>query len=606
MAFTVESRLGRGRSVETFAAVLEVGGERMDVVVKRARPEFRDNAAFTAALEAWGNTQKAADHEHLVAVFEAGRTPEGVYVIQEKIDGAALSTLLGMLRRRKRTLKPAFALLVAEQVAAALAYLHTELGVAHGGIDPGEVLLGYDGGVKLGDQRLRDLDQHIGEDLLEQSDRSDYLSPERSKGEPPSIKSDLYAFALVVLEALIGHPVWTAESMTVAGTLDALRDFSSVGQAQPALTRRLVEILGECLEALPSKRPASAVPVAKAFAKLNRTHGISASDAGLGKFVEALVPPPDAEEAPTRMVDPSFAEALQKEQDAQFEGASVAIDPEFERRAALPKQAAPLLGHTVELGAAKAEPKAAAEAPSPGASSKPPPADDDPKTVASPRAGSSRPADAGRAEPAKPPAAPKATPHLVRDIREGGPQQRRDPSVEKPRPGEVRVEGAPSPARTGRDDTARAQNEAGPRGRDKSAAPLAPSRRRAVVVPEVHRVAAQASSTLDEHQRRTMGIVGAAIAVVVLLIGGLWIVSGGPPRTVRLRATSAPPGAAVVDAESERLLGRTPVEADVTVEGELLRLRFELDGYEPHAVSIGSESGEVRYEAKMIPLGAER
>ncbi len=548
MAFTVQSRLGRGRSVETFAAVLEVGKERLDVVVKRARPEYRNNEAFATALESWGNTQKEADHEHLVAVFEAGRTPEGVYVIQEKVDGAALVTLLSMLRRRKRTLKPEFALVVAEQVASALAYLHTQVGVAHGGIDPGEVLLGYDGTVKLGDQRLRELDQHIGKDLVDADDRVDYLAPERHQGEPPSKKSDLYAFALVVLEMLIGHPVWTAESMTVDGTLDALRDFSPVGQAKPDLTKELVDVLGGCLAALPAKRPISAMPVAGALRDLNKRHGITSAGAGLGKFVEALVPPPDAEEAPTQMVDAAFAAELDRKRDEQFEGASVAIDPEIERQAGLPKRAGPLLGVTVELDRLGDRKDTAL----------PKPAEAEPAPKAAPR---SLHAIAAAKKPVTPAPAPAAAPA----------------PAPKPAPAP-----APKPA---------------------AKAPVAPSRKREVSVPQVHRVAAKASSERDADQRRILMFAGIGVAVLLVVVFTMMALSTDE-RTIRLRATSVPEGAEVYDAEGERLLGRTPLETDVVVDGELMKLRFEMVGHEPHRVTIGSESGEVRYEAKMTAVGA--
>lgn len=520
MAFTIESRLGRGRSVETFAAVLTVGTERLDVVVKRARPEFGKNKAFQDALLAWGNAQKSADHEHLVAVLEAGTTPEGVYVIQEKVEGAALATVLKRLRRRKRTLKPAFALIIAEMVANALQYLHKDLGVAHGGIDPGEVLIGYDGDVKLGDQKLRELDTHVGSDLIEPDDRSDYLSPERRNGEPPSVRSDLYAFGLMVLEMLIGHPVWMAESMSVDETLSALRDFSPIGQAQPDLTRELIEALGSCLETRHDKRPLNAVPVAKAIAELNARHGITPDGAGLGKFVEALVPPPEAEEAPTQMFDPEFAEKMAKKQEerlSQWEGLSVAINPEIERKLAEAKHtplaaSTPIVGKTVELGIPKTGEK---EAPEPS----PPP------------------------EPAP-----------------------REPS-------------APPPAR-------------------EPSAPLAPSVKREASVPAVHRVAVAANERVEASQRRTMLLAAVAVLVLGVVIAGLVAMSGPEERIVRLSAKSIPTGATVFDGRDDRLLGQTPLEMDVEVLGELLELRFELDGHEPHTVSIGGER-EIRYEAKM-------
>ena len=69
MAFTIKSRLGRGRTIESFAATLEVDSERFEVVVKRPRAEFKTNVAFSDALIAWGEpeTVTARVREHLDA-----------------------------------------------------------------------------------------------------------------------------------------------------------------------------------------------------------------------------------------------------------------------------------------------------------------------------------------------------------------------------------------------------------------------------------------------------------------------------------------------------------------------------------------------------------
>lgn len=334
MAFTVHARLGRGRTVETFSAILEVGGERLDVAVKRPRPEFAKNEAFSGALLEWGEAQKDLDHDHLVAVLESGRTEDGVYVIQERVDGVTLGQVLRTLRRKRRTLTPTHALVVAERVAAALAYLADKRG--HGALDPDEILVSYDGQVMVTDQRLFELRAHVGQDLLEDSGEDDpYRPPEVGPGHTPDPRSDVYAFGLILLEMMIGHPVWTAESMTVNDALKALRDFTHIGQASPELTKGLLEIIGPCLNEDPGERPMSAVPVHQALADLISRHGVTADDVGLGQFVEAILPPPETEDAPTMMVDPEQAERMAKERalSADWDNLSVMINPEIERRA---------------------------------------------------------------------------------------------------------------------------------------------------------------------------------------------------------------------------------------------------------------------------------
>ena len=325
MAFRVESRLGRGRVVDTFDAVLEVHGEKLDVVIKRARPEFSNNAALQDELLEWGLSQAEIDHPDVVAVLEAGRDQDGVYIIQERVDGATLARLLTTLRKGHRTLNPAHGLLIAERVASAVAGLQASGANYHGALKPTQVLVGYDGVVKLGDQRMGDLLSVVGRDL----DAED-----ASPGQATGPSGDAYAFALMILEMMLGHPVWRTASMSVNDALRALVDFAPVAQVQPALARELRSVLQPCLESAPRARPAHFAPVSGQVTDLINRHSIKRDPEGLGAFVELISPPLEDADAPTRMavapeIDGPGLLMLTPDRKAQFEAASVVITPEI-------------------------------------------------------------------------------------------------------------------------------------------------------------------------------------------------------------------------------------------------------------------------------------
>lgn len=337
MAFTLKSRIGRGRTTETFAARLTVGAEELDVAVKRPRPEYAANEAFLAAFLRWAEEQKEIDHENVVVVLEAGRIAEGAYVIQEKVDGVSLAEVLAALTKKKRTMSMKLALLIAERVAAVLEMLH-EKKLAHGGLDPGEVLISYQGNIKVGDQKLRALDVHLGADLGdERSGTAMYRAPELAeKRGGPTPAGDVYSLALVVLECLIGRPVWTAQSMTVEGAIGALRDFTHVGQAQPALTEDLTSVLLGSTQLKPENRVQSGRELHAGIARIIKTHHLQAEKSELAAFVEALLPPARIDDAPTTIGDPATIQAMEDARGARLEkleGTSVPIDPDLEKKA---------------------------------------------------------------------------------------------------------------------------------------------------------------------------------------------------------------------------------------------------------------------------------
>ena len=330
MAFRVESRLGRGRVVDTFDAVLEVQGEKLDVVIKRVRPELRRNDALQDALLAWGQNQAEVDHPDVVAVLEAGRDQDGVYVIQEKVEGTTLARMLNTLRKSRRALSPSNALYIAERLTSAVAGLQTSLAGFHGDLRPQEVLVGYDGMVKVGDQRLSDLATLAGFNLNPATADNDYRGPEGPLG---SSAADGYASALIVLEMMLGHPVWKTSTMTVDDALRALVDFAPIAQGQPQLANELKDLLYPCLRLAVSERPHDFAPVAHGISSLLDRHGITRDSASLGQFAELVSPPLEDADAPTRMAAPEMMEAgrlwMPPERKAAFDAASVIITPEI-------------------------------------------------------------------------------------------------------------------------------------------------------------------------------------------------------------------------------------------------------------------------------------
>ena len=329
MDFKLTARLGRGRTVESFAGVMERDGARTSVVVKRPRPELAGDQTFADALIGWGQSQIGLDHPNMVSVLASGRDDQA-YVVQERIFGGSLARLLSELRQRKRTLRPDLAFSIALQIADAVAAMHRYGHGPHGGIDPNEILIGHGGEVKIGDQKLHSLDALAG---TEYAQSPTYLAPEvAADTDVASVSGDVYAIALTALEMLIGMPVWRSGAMTVEASVRALKDFSHVGQVQPALTDDLVTVLGMCLEPRVENRFPSAHEVYEELRRIARKNELAPDEDALGAFVRAALPQPEADQAPTMLVavqhsDPS--EDVGRRPD--FRAASVMIDPEFER-----------------------------------------------------------------------------------------------------------------------------------------------------------------------------------------------------------------------------------------------------------------------------------
>jgi serine/threonine protein kinase len=359
MAFSIKARIGRGRTVETFQAVLEVGRESMEVAVKRPRPEFVHNARFSAALIDWGIRHKEVEHPSIVGILEAGGAQESAYVIQELVDGASLAQLMEALRRKRRSFTVPVALAIAERVASGLEHLHDRK-MVHGAIDPHEILISSEGAVRLGDEGLHQLDVHIGTDLHDDPGESLLYQPPEVRPQTVGTRpaEDVWALALVVVEMLIGHAVWRKPPMTVEGAIGALKDFTHIGHSQPALTQDLVEILAASTHTDPASRVPAGRELAAGLRRMIGKHRLVTDARAIGSFVAALMPTMSVDDAPTMMVDargrpPSVPELP----NSQLEYLSIAIDPDLEQKAVARSGPSPrVLAHEGACGAIVATP----------------------------------------------------------------------------------------------------------------------------------------------------------------------------------------------------------------------------------------------------------
>jgi serine/threonine protein kinase len=171
-----------------------------DVAIKSFRAGAADPRRFRAEIR----TLARLDHPHLVSVFDAGEHDGVPFMVLQHVAGATLADLL-----RSGPLPPDRVRQMAIEVTSALAYVH-EQRVIHRDVKPSNILFDTDGRALLGDfgvavaldaTRLTLDAGTIG--------TAAYLAPEQASGSDVSATADIYAFGLVLSEALVGRPVYS-------------------------------------------------------------------------------------------------------------------------------------------------------------------------------------------------------------------------------------------------------------------------------------------------------------------------------------------------------------------------------------------------------------
>jgi len=189
-------RLGAG----AFGVVWLALDERLDRVVAVKRIEVHDSA-MAARAEREAIAAARLSHPGIVALHEAGRDAEAVYLVSELVRGKTLRERLvaGELSDRDVTR-------LGVALCDALSHAHAR-GVIHRDIKPANIIIpdrpdGEAGIVKLTDFGIALI---VGDDALTHTGdvvgTLAYMAPEQADGSPVSGQSDLYSLALVLYEA---------------------------------------------------------------------------------------------------------------------------------------------------------------------------------------------------------------------------------------------------------------------------------------------------------------------------------------------------------------------------------------------------------------------
>jgi WD40 repeat protein len=231
-------------------------GWQVDLAVKSPRPTLWSNGidAFIDEAEVWVGL---APHPHLCTchyVRVVGGVPR---IFAELVTGGTVAQAL----RAGRLRTVADILDVAIQMAWGLRAAH-QAGVVHQDVKPSNALITADGLVKITDFGLARAQQRAGgtgdggESILvtHRGLTPAYASPEQASGQRVGRHSDVWSWAVSVLELFTGQVTWRH------GALAA----EALGGA--AMPRDVAGLLRECLAPDPAARPADLGPLAERLA----------------------------------------------------------------------------------------------------------------------------------------------------------------------------------------------------------------------------------------------------------------------------------------------------------------------------------------------------
>ncbi|MBZ0116485.1 MAG: serine/threonine protein kinase, partial [Sandaracinaceae bacterium] len=277
--YVLFDRIGSGGMADIYLAraQTELGVARR-VVIKDILPELSGDAHFADMLIAEAKLVAGLRHANIAQVTDLGREAGRLFIAMEYVEGLDLNVLLRTLSKRKIPLPPELAFFIVREVLVALDFAHrakgadgAPLGIVHRDVSPSNVLISFEGEVKLCDFGIAKAtsaqagraSRPSGPDESGERSRiagkAAYMSPEHARGEAIDARADVFAAGIVLWELCAGRRLYR-------GSEDEMLAQARAGKVPPLPDRGLPKqadlqaILDLALAPDPNERwPAAAV-----------------------------------------------------------------------------------------------------------------------------------------------------------------------------------------------------------------------------------------------------------------------------------------------------------------------------------------------------------
>lgn len=297
--YTVVRRVGSGGMAELYLARLDgPSGFVKPVALKLMHPHLSDDAHFAQMFLKEARIAATLEHSAIVQVLDVGEFGGEYFMALEFVHGQDLRRVLADL---KAPMPLGAALQVILEVARALHYAHRlrdpggrALGIVHRDVSPSNVLLSYQGSVKLADFGVAKM---TGRTVATASGtlkgKMGYMSPEQCLQEHVDARSDVFSLGVVLYEATTGRRAFRADQPVTVMNRVIDGQWVRPEKFVPGYPPRLHEILTKALAPDADQRYASAADMAEALEAFAQAEGIEIGPEVLATLLQERYGQPD-------------------------------------------------------------------------------------------------------------------------------------------------------------------------------------------------------------------------------------------------------------------------------------------------------------------------
>jgi serine/threonine protein kinase len=266
--YYLTKRIAIGGMAELFRAVRKGSLEGFEKVfaIKRILPHLSKNRDFVAMFADEAKIAAQLTHQNIVQIFDFGRLEDTYFIAMEFILGSNLRGIMEKTEQLDTRLSINDSIFVITRAAIGLDYAHRKrdhrnrpLTIIHRDISPQNILVSYEGEVKLTDFGIAKagLTTSMTKTGVLKGKVS-YMSPEQGRGEVIDSRSDIFSLGAVLYELLTYRKLF--EGQSELQILERLKDphIEPPSRLNPDIPMELDRIVLKALATRPEDRYRSA------------------------------------------------------------------------------------------------------------------------------------------------------------------------------------------------------------------------------------------------------------------------------------------------------------------------------------------------------------
>ncbi|MGE0402962.1 MAG: protein kinase [Kofleriaceae bacterium] len=297
--FELIRQIAVGGMAELYLArTMGIEGFEKLVVVKRILPQYADNQQFVSMFLNEARLSATLHHPNIAQVYDIGVEDGDYFFSMEYIHGEDLGRLNATAIENGVPMSLDAALTLVAGLCGGLHYAHTKAGpdgkpleVVHRDVSPSNVLVSYDGGVKLVDFGIARAGSAPATTRGGLKGKIAYMSPEQCKGEAKlDRRSDIYSIGTILYELTTGRlPFVDDNEYAVLNNIvnvDVPRPSTIVPSYAPALEAIVLKALARD----PAQRFGSALELQKEIEDFAHENRLRVSPLVLARLMSTLFP----------------------------------------------------------------------------------------------------------------------------------------------------------------------------------------------------------------------------------------------------------------------------------------------------------------------------